>query len=194
VQVRDASASGALLRDGGEDAARPVPTVRCLGRTRLGGLLFLLHLVAELGLVNDLLSVEPLAARPLRWSLHQLALTLVPAAPEDPAVLAFAGLRPGDQPPSAKGEHPTDPERAALGAHAARLAARLRERLDRHGEPEALVLRSVCRRDAEIVADPGWFEVHLSLDDVTTEVRRAGLDLDPGFVPWLGIVVRFTYA
>ena len=192
--ARDAGASSATARDGAEDAARPVPMVRCLGRTRLGGLLFLLHLVAELGLVDDILGTEPLAARPLRWSLHQLALTLVPAAPDDPAVLAFAGLRPGDEPPSARGEHPTDPERAALGAYAARLGARLRERLDRRGEPEGLVLRLVCRRDAEIVADPGWFEVHLSLNDVTTEIRRAGLDLDPGFVPWLGIVVRFAYA
>jgi hypothetical protein len=23
--------------------------------------------------------------------------------------------------------------------------------------------------------------------------RRAGLDLDPGYVPWLGVVVRFVY-
>jgi hypothetical protein len=25
------------------------------------------------------------------------------------------------------------------------------------------------------------------------EVRRAGLDLDPGWIPWLGAVVRFVY-
>jgi hypothetical protein len=28
---------------------------------------------------------------------------------------------------------------------------------------------------------------------VDIEVRRAGLDLDPGWVPWLGRVVTFGY-
>ena len=31
------------------------------------------------------------------------------------------------------------------------------------------------------------------MDQVATEIRRAGLDLDPGYVPWLGVVVRFIY-
>jgi hypothetical protein len=35
--------------------------------------------------------------------------------------------------------------------------------------------------------------VHLSLDDVDLDVRRAGLDGDPGWVWWLGQVVRFVY-
>jgi hypothetical protein len=43
------------------------------------------------------------------------------------------------------------------------------------------------------VAHPGWLEIHFSLDDVATDLRRAGLDLDPGFLPWLGVVVRFVY-
>jgi hypothetical protein len=43
------------------------------------------------------------------------------------------------------------------------------------------------------VADPGWLEVHLDLDTVDVHVRRAGLDVDLGWVPWLGTVVRFRY-
>jgi len=35
--------------------------------------------------------------------------------------------------------------------------------------------------------------VHLSLDGVDVAVRGAGLDVDPGWVPWLGIVVMFRY-
>jgi hypothetical protein len=31
------------------------------------------------------------------------------------------------------------------------------------------------------------------VDQVSTVVRRAGLDLDPGYRPWLGVVVRFRY-
>ena len=51
----------------------------------------------------------------------------------------------------------------------------------------------ICRRPAEVAADPGWIEVRYSLNDVSTEIRRVGLDLDPGFVPWLGVVLKFVY-
>jgi hypothetical protein len=44
-----------------------------------------------------------------------------------------------------------------------------------------------------IVADPGWLEVRLNVDDVDLMVRRAGLDLDPGWLDWLGTVVVFRY-
>jgi hypothetical protein len=43
------------------------------------------------------------------------------------------------------------------------------------------------------VTEPGWIELRFSLDEVSTEIRRAGLDLDPGYVPWLGVVMRFIY-
>lgn len=36
-------------------------------------------------------------------------------------------------------------------------------------------------------------DVHLPLNGVRVEVRLAGLDLDPGWVPWLGRVVGFHY-
>ena len=42
--------------------------------------------------------------------------------------------------------------------------------------------------------EPGWVDVELDLEEVSTAVRRAGLDLDPGYLPWLGVVVRFRYA
>jgi hypothetical protein len=60
-------------------------------------------------------------------------------------------------------------------------------------EPPPSLIDFVCRRRAEIIADPGWIEVRFSLDEVSTEIRRAGLDLDPGYLSWLGIVVRFVY-
>lgn len=176
-----------------ERAAAPLPESRRRGATRAGGLLFLLHLVGELALADAALADEVLAARPLRWSLHQLALALAPIAADDAAALAFAGLRPGDAPPSAGAEPPGEDELAAVAGLASRVRARLRERLGRLDEPEERVLRSACRRDAEIIADPGWIELHLSLDDAATDIRRAGLDLDPGWMPWLGVVVRFFY-
>jgi hypothetical protein len=35
--------------------------------------------------------------------------------------------------------------------------------------------------------------VIFSIREVVTEIRRAGLDLDPGFIPWLGVVMKFYY-
>ena len=174
--------------------------LRSRGFTEAGGLLFLLHVVDELGLAETLAEDPVLGARPLRWALHRLAVLLGEVAEDDPAALAFAGLMPGAEPPSALHEPAGGAEHEALARHAARLVARLRERLAGGASPDGapgaareLLLR-VTRRRAEIVADPGWIEVHLSLDQVRTDVRRAGLDLHPDHLPWLGVVVRFVYA
>ena len=51
----------------------------------------------------------------------------------------------------------------------------------------------VAKRDAAVDRKPGWIEIHLSLADVDLDIRRAGLDIDPGWLPWLGRVVRFRY-
>ncbi len=159
-----------------EAAETPLPT-RPRAATEWGGLLFALHAVADLDLVARFS-----AELPLDGLLLALALDLVPAAPDDPAVLAFAGLAPDAEPP--------EPIRDAfdpLDDVVAWLAARLglaREALDPH---------AVLHRHAEVVADPGWIEIQLRLEEVDVAVRRAGLDLDPGYVPFLGSVVRFVY-
>jgi hypothetical protein len=36
-------------------------------------------------------------------------------------------------------------------------------------------------------------DVSLSIDSADIRIRRAGLDLDPGWLPWFGRVVRFHY-
>ncbi len=52
----------------------------------------------------------------------------------------------------------------------------------------------------EVVVRPGVFSVYrtdldvsLPLDDAEIRIRRIGLDLDPGWLPWFGCVVRFHY-
>jgi len=174
---------------------RPLPSVRRRGHTAWGGLLFLVHVLGDDGVALALGRSRALAARPLRWRLHRLALALAPLDAADPAALAFAGLRPDAPPPSA-GEPPAmAAEVRALARLATRTHRALHARLGGQADlaPSALT-HALCRRPAEVLSDPGWFELRLSVDDVSTEVRRAGLDLDPGWVPWLGAVVRFTYA
>ena len=166
--------------------------------TGWGGLLFLLPLVDELGLPHTVATDPERFGPHLRPVLHGLARRVAhrarpddgPPAATDPAVLAFAGLPPGAAPPPAvpAPEHLDDVVDALTELLHARIAA---------GAPDsptgADLLAAVCRRTAVIEADPGWIDVVLDLREVSVDVRRAGLDLDPGHLPWLGCVVRFRY-
>jgi hypothetical protein len=167
------------------------PLVRIEDRTSYGGLLFLLGVVADLDLASGM--AEAVYPRPLSWGLHMLALTLVDAEPGDPATLAFAGLPPDADPPSTSGAPPSDQELQTIHSCAAAILAEVQRRLEHLDLSPELLLCFVTRRAAWIAADPGWIEVHFSLDDVSTDLRRAALDLDPGYLPWLGVVVRFVY-
>ena len=104
---------------------------------------------------------------------------------DDPAVHVLAG-----QPTEPLAE-PTADQDAALGVLAEQVTAWFRTLLRPEPDDD---LRWLWRRPARIAAEPGWVEVTYDLDDVDTRVRAAGLDLDPGFVWWLGSVVRYRYA
>ena len=163
--------------------------------TRWGGLLFMLAVFEDLNLLEVILEHPVLRERPFTWVLHQLALNLVPISPNDPAALAFAGRRftrmdvdwISGQPRKSAAESDALRELADL------MIDHLSSFLVFEDEPPPSLVEFVCRRRAEIVADPGWIEVRFSLDEVSTEIRRAGLDLDPGYMSWLGIVMRFVY-
>jgi hypothetical protein len=111
------------------------------------------------------------------------------------------GLGPGEGGPAKLELRHGETRLSDLDADISRLARlvadRTHERL--RGRPPSdrraadALLRELCLRSGTIVADPGWVDVRLSLREVSTEVRRAGLDLDPGWISWLGVVVRFVY-
>jgi len=193
LRDRDAAIAKRTVEERVLDDEEPPLDGRLRGRTDFGGLPFLLHLVAELELVDEILAHPLLGERSLRWTLYHLARTLRPVGALDPAALAFAGIGPRARMPWELEPAPQPREQEPLDALAARIAARLVERMGRPERAPEELLASVCRRRAEVVADPGWIEVHLALDDVDVAVRRAGLDLHPGYLPWLGVVVRFVY-
>lgn len=56
-----------------------------------------------------------------------------------------------------------------------------------------LSLDEVCQRQAQIHFEPGWIQVHFTHEQADVRLRRVGLDLDPGWLPWLGCVLRFVY-
>lgn len=176
------------------DDDRPLPVVRRRAFTRYGGLLFLLGVLEDLGLPSQMSDYAARSERSFRWMLHRVALGLTSAEADDAAVLAFTGLLPDAAPPSQGEDEPSETEASVIASYASRITEELKARLSdwRDVPPESL-LHFICRRRAEIVADPGWFEVRFSLDDVATEIRRAGLDLDAGYLRWLGAVVKFIY-
>jgi hypothetical protein len=170
------------------------------GSTAWGGLLFLLRLAGETGLPDRVIADPGRFGVGLRGVLHRLGAELIslaapdvgPVNPQDPALLAFCGLATEAGPPEAAADGRVDWLDAELG----RVLGLLRECLE--GAPVAessdqRLLLTVLRRRARVSVEPGWVDVELDLDEVSTAVRRAGLDLDPGHLPWLGVVVRFRY-
>ena len=174
----------------GPDAATPHdPLADTALHTRCGGLLLLLPLLpvsGALALLEDP-ALGPAAALPQR--LHALALRLGAQGPRDAAALAFGALAvhrdppPAWQPPSAQAD--------VLERCRERLLEQLAQRLPQW--PASQRLARVLWRDARITVEPGWVDVRFALADVSIDLRRAALDLDPGFLPWLGIVLRYVY-
>ncbi|MFC8662299.1 hypothetical protein [Streptomyces sp. NPDC057199] len=187
-----------------DDAAASAPVVEHPGArdTERGafsdwaGLLFLITTAADSGLPDRALEEPALAARPLPWILHAAAQVLLAAAdPADPALLALAGLdRSRADALVLRVPAATPEEDGAVTALATDWALATVRRLDGDGSDPLAAVVSVARRPGRIIAAPGWIEVHFALTDAEPSIRRAGLDLDPGWVPWLGSVVRYVYA
>ena len=198
----DGSASGADAFVPG--AGPPVYAERSGVATEFGGLPFLLHIVERCGLPERAACGELADAGLVRVLyevgtriLERLPGTGAAPDPEDAALACLcgrapiagwrSGLDPGELPAAA---------RELTGGETERLIAALRAALEPSelaAAPEEELLTAVCRRQGRVVAEPGWIDVRLDLVEVSTDVRRAGLDLDLGYLPWLGCVVRFVY-
>ena len=146
--------------------------------TRCAGALFWLARIPVDEVLRELEAAD--AAWPL--FLRELAFALdVP--PDDPVLQAFCG-----------GEAPHGDAPPALTEFARRQAAAWEQWLA-VAAPDLPPprLQAVCQREGRLRMEPGWIELHLALSSVATPVRRLGLDLDPGWLPWLGCVVRIIY-
>ena len=155
----------------------PLPHAASTGLvTQFGGLLFWLGQLQRLGMVKP--GDEPPGALALRALARALGVP-----DDDPATAAFCGGAVPDGEASAEVE-------AAAQAHAQRIAEWLDEAAPDLPPPRTA---AVCRRAGQLHLRPGWIELRLPLANVDTAVRRLGLDLDPGWLPWLGCVVSIRY-
>ena len=159
--------------------------------TAVGGLLFLLPLVLRLGWPQRLGDGE-LAVRPLAEVLAELGVRLSGSERTDPAVLAFAGrMWPRRLPrPAPFNEHETAVLDGLVAEIDRNLAALLPSAARRHG---TALRRFVIDRAALLSGEPGWIEATFAAESADAEIRRAGLDLDPGWITELGCVLRYRY-
>jgi hypothetical protein len=51
----------------------------------------------------------------------------------------------------------------------------------------------MAQRPGRIVSGPTHVDVFLPLHGIDVRIRRLGLDVNPGWVPWLARVVTFHY-
>ena len=173
-------------------------------RTDLGGVFFLWHLCRAFDLPDAAQEWDmPDALGP--WGLIEaIARTLLTpdVAAGDPIWTLLAELdgRDPDAPVggslSAPPKHVPTPAphiAPALAAFLARIMpamrARLADALD--GPPDTV--GHILLRAARIDVAPAEIDVVFAMADADSATRRAGLDVDPGWVPALGHIVRFHY-
>ena len=148
--------------------------------TAWGGALFWVARLDPRALLDD--GEDDAEAPALALRLRAIAEALgVPG--DDPALRAFCG---GDVPPQ--------PVPDALHARAAAQVDAWSQWLATAApDLPSPRIAAVCRRRGRLRFEPGWIELHLPLETVDVRVRRLGLDLDPGWLPWLGCVLRIRY-
>ncbi len=121
------------------------------------------------------------AVLPNGWAwLYRLGQAL--SLDEQDPVTAFIADQIGLADPGSLADLPPLPARAGLLALATAWYGR-----SGLWQPALLAL------DARVDHTASHVDIHAPLDSVRLDVRLAGLDLDPGWLPWLGRVVRFHF-
>jgi hypothetical protein len=134
--------------------------------THNAGLYFLLPAMARLDLPRHVATSPHLPDRVLLCVARHLRLD-----PDDPI------LAPLEDPPNA-------PDDAAPWVRALRIFCVRRARI---------AVRSLVHRTGYITTSPTHIDIALPLARADARIRKAGLDFDPGWLPWFGRVVRFHY-
>lgn len=147
-------------------------------QTRSAGLFFLVSLLSRLGIDTALREQPGLIEREFALKLIHRTAALLGISRDDPAV---AGL-----PPLSTGLEFEGADRAV----AVRWSRSMRGSCVTGA---AMTLRALVRRSGRVTATPTHIDVLFDHRQADVRIRRAGLDVDPGWVPWFGRVVHFHY-
>jgi len=142
-----------------------------------GGLFYLLNFL-NLPTVRNRIAETDQATTGWHW-LYQLGKSL--RCEFDEPVLVFLSEQIGEQNTAALHMHPRPTTLDEL--------LRVAER--RYG-PEIWQAASF-KRHARLIGDHSHLDIHLPMQAVDLAARRCGLDINPGWLPWLGRVVHFHY-
>jgi len=158
---------------GPDELARPPQAVPAPDHafTAAGGLFFVLPLLARAGFTRHLHTLTGAARAALPWQVLRLCLRHARTPAADPLSLALEGTPP-----------PLEPiGRWLLAAHRHAVAS------------TGLTLRQVIARPALVTLSPTHVDVLFRPADADIRIRSAGLDFDPGWVPWLSRVIAFHF-
>jgi hypothetical protein len=142
------------------------------------GLFFVLQLLHRLRIAHALQQHPEWVAADLPGRLldRVAGFARIPAC--DPVLMVLAERR---------SVHPGDEQMAAVVED---WMAAMRRWCWRHPR---MRLTTLVRTAGRVSATETHVDLHFDLRQSDVRVRRAGLDLDPGWVPWFGRVVRFHY-
>ena len=163
------------------EVARPERTAPALDfdlhATAAAGLLFVVPLLARLGIAETLEANAALVELAFPQRLLLFIADRVRVLQEDAVRIPLQPAGPG-QPPDG-----WDRVLATWLARVRRVARR----------QCGMGLRALVARPGQIAFTRTHLDVVLPLRELDIRVRRAGLDADPGWVPWLGRIVSFHY-
>ncbi|HEV2861676.1 MAG TPA: hypothetical protein VGX48_11760 [Pyrinomonadaceae bacterium] len=178
------------------DDAPPPRLLEASVATRLGGLFYLVNVGLFLELYGDFTTpLKPGLALPV-WDFVALVGRELygETVCEDPvwSLLARLAGRDADEEP---GKDFTPPAGQSLGEWVGWLTGTVSERLRLAlgvGDGRELA-RLLCEQEARVVVTASHVDVHFRLSGLPIEIRLAGLDRDPGWVPAAGRFVAFHY-
>ncbi len=181
--------------------------------TIAGGLLFAIRILNELGFPEFLRRNPDLGEPALGAQILLRLATRLRVPISDPLRATWATSETADSaarlPEPCATPWPFDLPRVTASCSA--IAQRLLRETPLRTEPDGVVnfwlvlmrrwsrraahigLASLVRRRADVQVTETHLDVFFSLRDLDIRIRRAGLDVDPGWVPWLGRVVQFHY-
>jgi hypothetical protein len=150
--------------------------------TAAAGLYFLLQALRQLGIKDALASSPDLAATNFVARILRLLAARSGVPAEDP-VLWCLKMADAEFPVSAAAHQEID-------ALVRLWAVRVRRWCWREGRISA---REIVNREGHVWLTRTDLDVTLPMDQADVRIRRIGLDIDPGWLPWFGKVVRFHY-
>jgi len=171
-------------------------------RTAYGGVFTLVNLAIFLGFYRDFTSPEERNDVPPLWDFVECLARVLLAEEKDGdpiwTLLADLAGRPPDKDPSMgvlPGFWLETPELdLPVNADWAGLVTAIRRRLSEALDvSEEAVADFLLRRPATVRLTPAHISIHMQLDELPLEVRKSGLDRNPGWVPAAGRFIHFVY-